>query len=397
MDIVIITDLYPPEVIGGAEKHASDDAKKLDGLGHNVQVITTGAEAPYKKFSETHRSGIQIFRFRPINIHPPIEYQDVSLWEKVINHVINLWNPHAKRMVQNQLRDLDPDVIHIHNYRGFSGAVFAAAATIDVPVILTLHDYASLHVRSSLFKEGEIIEPGRIMKIYQCYNDKNISDSVDKIVAPSQFIIDKHHEEGIFIDVPAERIPLGIDKGDLDKFDGKMTDSSISRLLYAGQLTHSKGIDILIDAVKQIEDSDLELHVLGKGPKRESLEERARSDDRIEFHGFVSEEELARQYAIADYTVVPSRWYDNSPMVIYESYARQTPVIGANIGGIPELIDEGETGYCFEPEQPNALAEVIETHREDSSRLSKNLEDVDVSLDTHVNRLLDVYESLLDY
>ncbi|AEM57269.1 hypothetical protein HISP_08485 [Haloarcula hispanica N601] len=232
------------------------------------------------------------------------------------------------------------------------------------------------------------------MKFYQKYNDWVIGSNIDKVIAPSQFIIDEHHKQGVFTDVPSERIPLGIDTTELKQYKAKNYDQCNTRLLYAGQLTYSKGIDILIDAMKQLDDPDLELHILGKGPDREMLEKRARNDKRVKFHGFVSEEELARQYTIADYTVVPSRWYDNSPMVIYESYARQTPVIGADIGGIPELIEEDETGYCFKPEQANILANVIESHKGDSTRLATNLTDVDVSLETHIDRLVEVYESL---
>jgi len=396
MEIAIVSDLYPPEVIGGAEKHAADDAEKLADKGHTVTVVTTGAEAPFQRVDETETNGVTVRRFRPVNAYAPIQYQDVSLPRKLIGHGFNLWNPHADWMVEKQLNDIDPDIVHVHNYRGLSGAVFSAVGRVDAPAVLTLHDYAALHLRSGLFKDGEIIEPGSLMKLYQRYIDPIISDNVDMILSPSQFVIDRHHDEGVFTDVPTQRLQLGIDESELQFEDVDTGNTSETRLLYAGQLNESKGIDVLIDAVKSIDSSDISLHVLGKGPEREALEARADDDDRIEFHGFVSESELVRQYSLADFTVVPSRWYDNSPMVIYESYARGTPVIGADIGGIPELIESGETGYCFEPDQPEALAERIVSRRDEAAELASNVEEIDVSLDTHVARLVDTYESLVD-
>ena len=397
MHILIISSLYPPEVIGGAEKHAAADANILADKGHNISVITTGSESPVRGFTREDRGGVEVYRTRPMNLYAPYNHQEAESWKKPLQHLVDQWNVSSFALIRNKIQDLNPDIIHIHNYAGLSKSMFSAAGAKNVPVVHTLHDYHALHVRPSLFADNEIIEPGPLMNVYQWWNDRIIGSNVDKILSPSQFVIDKHHEEGVFTDVPTERLPLGIDTDELDQHEGEATDSSSYRLLYAGQLTYSKGIDVLIDAVKQIDDDNLELHILGKGPERESLEARATGNDQIKFHGFVSEDELVRQYAIADFTVIPSRWYDNSPMVIYESYAQQTPVIGADIGGIPELIDEDETGYSFKPACPDALADVIEVHRDDTERLSENLADVDVSLDTHINRLTDVYEALMDF
>ncbi|WP_226022959.1 glycosyltransferase family 4 protein [Halomicrobium salinisoli] len=395
MHVLIVSNLFPPEVIGGAEKHAKSDAEYLVDRGHKVSVITTGVDGPIHGFSWKEREGVDVYRTKPLNMYSPFEHQDKLGWKKPIQHIIDQWNPQTYTLVRQHINDLDPDIIHVHNYSGLSKSVFSASAVVECPVIHTLHDYNSLHIRPSLFSNGEIITPGRLMGVYQKYNDLLIGSNIDKVIAPSQFIIDKHHEQGVFDGISSECVPLGIETTGIKHYDGGADDQDGTRLLFAGQLTYSKGVDILIDAVKQLDGSDLELHILGKGPYREVLEEQVEGDGRIKFHGFVSEQELARQYTNADYTVVPSRWYDNSPMVIYESYARHTPVIGANIGGIPELIEKGETGFCFEPEQPDDLADVIEDNKNKSDMLAENLADVDVSLDTHVDRLIEVYESLI--
>jgi glycosyltransferase involved in cell wall biosynthesis len=303
-------------------------------------------------------------------------------------------NPLSQAKIGSKLQDIRPDIVHIHNYRGFSAGVFRAAGSVEAPVVHTLHDYASLSARSNLFNDGQISEPGLLMNIYQKVNEIAMGNHPDKIIAPSQFIIDKHHEQGVFSNIPAERVPLGINVEELSNTESRGESSHGLRLLYVGQLIKSKGVDVLIDAVSQISDPELEVHILGKGPEKDSLENRAQSDDRIQFHGFVPEDELVRQYSASDFTVVPSRWYDNSPMVIYESFTRRTPVIGARIGGIPELIKEGVTGYCFEPDQPSELADLISSHGSEAHELKENLSDVDVELKNHFDKLEDIYSSL---
>ena len=122
------------------------------------------------------------------------------------------------------------------------------------------------------------------------------------------------------------------------------------------------------------------------------------------FHGFVSETDLAAFYRAATVTVVPSRWNDNSPMVIYESLARATPVVGSDMGGIPELIDTpGDdaptTGRVVPPEDPVALATAIESvcrtapHVESQAAYARA---DDYTLSTHLDRLLAHYAACSD-
>lgn len=396
MNVVLVSNLYPPEVIGGAEKHVEDDARKLVERGHEVSVVTTAAQGSVRSIERERVDGVDVYRFRPLNMYTPYEYRDVSLWKKPIQHGVNLWNPHPYRMVGKLFGDLDPDVIHVHNYGGLSKSVFSAAGRSDAPVVHTLHDYRALHLIPNLFVDGEIAEPGPAMKAYQTYNDWILGRNVDLVLSPSQFVIDKHRSEGLFGDTPTRRLLLGVEpQSESDRPSASDEDEDGCRLLFAGQLTYAKGLDVLADAVKRVDDDALGLHVLGKGPEKEAIERAAEEDDRIHVHGFVPEAELERQYELADFTVVPSRWYDNSPMVIYESYLRDTPVVGADIGGIPELVDEGETGFLFEPEDPAALAATIEEHGAESDELASHVADVDVSLDTHVTDLCEIYEELI--
>lgn len=394
MKILILSDLYPPETIGGAEKHASSDCERLANRGHDVDVISTGVDAPRSSYKLTEKNGVTVHRFRPLNVHAPYEYQDASTSEKLVKHLLEVWNPHPYRMIKHQVQELNPDVIHIHNYRGFSGSVFNAVAVSEAPVVLTLHDYASLDFRSNLYSDGSVIEPSPVLGPLRRLVDRLVTAHVDQVLSPSQFVIDKHHKHNMFINVPSRCLQHGINICDNDVMVPENNSDSF-RLLYVGRLARTKGVDLLINAVKQIDDPDLECNILGKGPEREYFESLAKDDDRIKFKGFVPESELARQYTMADFTVVPSRWLEPFGLIIYESFAHGTPVIGAKIGGIPELINDGETGFLFTPDDSDDLAATIRAHYNNSDVLTPNVKAKDVSLETHINRLINIYDSLI--
>jgi len=398
--ITFVSNLYPPETIGGAERHVQRIAERLADRGYDVAVLTTGKRGSYSRFSFTHsrQAGVDVYRFTPLNMYTPIDHQDALWWQKPVQHAVDLWNPHVYRMLGAKLGVLDPDVIHVHNFGGLSNAVFPAAAGPDRAVLHTLHDYSFVHVQAGAFTNGQVDDPGPLMRPYQAFNRRTIEPHLDKVLAPSQFIIDTHRNEGVLAETPCERLPLGINQDSLAETVDKPDPRDFFRILFAGQLTVLKGVDVLVDAVRQIEGQDFRLDVLGKGPERESLERRAAGDDRIEFHGFVPDETLESFYERAHLTVVPSRWYDNSPMVIYESYAHGTPVLGADIGGIPELIDEGETGYTVPPEDAAALAAQLRCARDDID--AETFENArakgdSLTLATHIESLLDHYRSVL--
>lgn len=398
MDICLISGLYPPEVIGGAERHVKTIAERLISKGHSVSVITSrhSSRKNYTEYERTSINNVDVFRFTPLNLYSRIEYQESATWKKPIVHTIDLWNPHCYLMIRRILSKLDPDIVHVHTFKGLSNAAFAAAEKNQQPILHTLHDYALLHVRGDLFKDGSIIEPGKFLSPYQLFNRNTIEPYVDRILAPSQFIIAKHHSEGLLRDVPCTWLPLGVEHKESDNPLGKRTQSTSDqfRVLYTGQLHARKGVDLLIKAFSELKDDSLRLDILGKGPDRIALEQLASNDDRIRFHGFVSESQLEQFYAQADLAVVPSRWYDNSPLVIYESYSQGTPVLGANIGGIPELIDQGNTGYLFEPDNIHSLKDsLLKAYNTGTEKMAQQAyqKSKQLTLEKHINELIKIY------
>ena len=145
--------------------------------------------------------------------------------------------------------------------------------------------------------------------------------------------------------------------------------------VYFGRLAEEKGLLTLVEAMRRIRTGTL--FIVGDGPLFPVLQ-RAISEYRlqnVQLTGSKWDAELARLIRGSRFTVFPSEWYENCSMALIESYAWGKAVVGANIGGISEMIDEGETGLLFEPFSVADLAEKIDylfTHEDEAARMGKN-------------------------
>ena len=355
MKICFISKLYPPFVIGGAEISVRKSAEGLVKKGYDVIVITTG---PNGKAYTEEINRVKIYRINPFNLYIAYNSQNQPELLKPIWHTIDLWNPHSYVVVKNILRKEMPDVVHINNFKGFSLSVFSATKRLNLPLVFTAHDYSLICPRANLLNgSGEICtDPSRLCKAYVNIQKFIVNNKPDLVTAPSQFVIDKLKEAGLFEGVKTMKLPLGIELND------KKAEKSynIVDILYVGGLSKHKGVHILINAFKKLKQENIKLHIVGKGKDEAEFKKMVGSDKRIIFHGFVPDEELKRLYQKANVVVVPSIWYDNSPMVVYESFMNGTPVIGSRIGGIPELVENGYNGFLFEAGDVDELKERLE-------------------------------------
>lgn len=394
MKICLISSLYKPTIIGGAEVVAGKTARELQRRGHEVFVITTNH---HPKIEEVDVEGIKTYRL-PLNIYNIYNFSDQNIFKKLLWHSIDLWNPSAYLKLKDILKEEKPDIIHIHNFKGLSGAVFSAAKKLNVPVIFTVHDYAAYCVRANLLKgDGSICtELGILCRFYKRMNSFFIDNIPDVVISPSRFLIDKLKSQGFFKDSETAVIPNPVEK-DLEIIE---KDYITIDILYVGALSKHKGTDVLIRAFRGLEADNIRLHIVGRGPDENKLKALHGDDERIIFHGFLEGEELSGMYGKANVTVVPSVCYENSPMVVYESFAHSTPVIGSNIGGIPELVSEGCNGFLFEPGDKDELKGILKRLVEDPSILKefgKNAYESakKYTLNEHVDKLEGIYRGLL--
>jgi glycosyltransferase involved in cell wall biosynthesis len=130
-------------------------------------------------------------------------------------------------------------------------------------------------------------------------------------------------------------------------------------LVFAGRLGPQKALGTALQAVAGI--PDVTLAVAGDGPDRAALEARARElgvDGRVSFLGSVPREQVLRLFRAADASVLPSAW-ENFPHTVVEALAVGCPVIATEVGGVPEVVRDGENGLLVEPGDPAAMADAI--------------------------------------
>jgi glycosyltransferase involved in cell wall biosynthesis len=177
---------------------------------------------------------------------------------------------------------------------------------------------------------------------YWNYWKKSYLQNVDVFVSPSQFLGDKISQFGY------QKKPVLVQPYTLDLKTYEPCYGPSDYFIFMGRLTHEKGVHFLLDAAKTIQGADL--YILGTGPLENELSKRVQDEKlkHVKILGYKSGDELRELVRRAKFTVVTSEWHDNSPLVIYESLALGNPVVGARMGGIPELIEEGVDGFVYE-------------------------------------------------
>lgn len=336
----------------------------LSGNDHVVAWLNIGA-APFAQ------GGNQLVYCLP-------EFREGNKLRKQISLAAgHIYHHQVRRLAEHAMREFRPDVVHVHTIQGhLSPSVLLPFKKHSIPVVQTLHDYRLLCPAIHFLSNGQVCESCKGKRYYQCALKRcrkgkflrscvaalgsYISDYfyhydqlISLYIAPSEFMRQKLVEFGYAAEkihtLPNAyfgQIPL-------------LKDTQRKHILYAGRLSPEKGIDLLLRAAKGLA---VEVLIAGDGPERESLQALARQvgANNVSFPGFLSAIELSRLYQTALVTVLPSRWYENGPLVLLESYANATPVVGARIGAIPEFVDEGKTGFLFAPNDADDLHKVLQ-------------------------------------
>ncbi|WOH84247.1 glycosyltransferase [Bradyrhizobium sp. BEA-2-5] len=281
-------------------------------------------------------------------------------------------NPEGKRVVAEAIDRFRPDVVHVHNFFPLlSPAIFDLCRQKCVPAVVTLHNYRSICTGGMLLRDGRIchkcLDRGHLWGVvHRCYRG-----SLPGSIA-SAYMIAQHQRRGTWTRPGLRLIALtqfaktlftqaGFDADRIDVKPNFMADPGApdptaprSGLLYVGRLSREKGVGVLLEAVA---GTGVPLRVVGEGPERAALE--ARAPDHVTFLGGLSRDEVLREMANARALVVPSLWYEGFPMVVVEAFARGTPVVASEIGGLAEVVSDGKTGALVPPGDAAALRKRI--------------------------------------
>jgi glycosyltransferase involved in cell wall biosynthesis len=314
-------------------------------------------------------NNIKIYRFYPLNIYG-ISYpaKHHPLWMKPIWHLIDIWNPHSYFVIKKILKKENPDVVHTLNLTGLSTSVFAAVKASGCPHVHTIHDCALISPWANLLRNGEMINFNFFDKQYIRIK-RFLSRSADVVLALSRFMLEIHLQNGYF-----KKRPFYILTYPYRPLPSSLKDKSYTPIdiLFVGNIDKGKGIYVLLDAFKHLGRNDVNLHFVGRGSELENLRREAHGLSNVHIHGYMSDEDLADMYNRANITVVPSLCYEAGPAAAFlESLPFGTPVIGSDIGGIPEAIIDGVNGKLFEPGNSSELRDILEDLIDNQDRLKE--------------------------
>ncbi len=337
MRILICHNYY--QIRAGEAQSVSGDKESLEANGHSVSLYTKDNRA----------------------------LQDLDLFRKFGLAFQTLFSVSTFRDIRNLIRNWRPDVAHVHNiYPLISPSLYSALGRARIPIVQVLHNYRFMCPNGALLNNrGEICEKcvgGRIRPAVagRCYRNSRWQTAVlgaslglhrrlrtfrwiGVYIAPSDFMRKQMTSAGF----PSDRIVVKRHSLDLSRFHP--TQDFEDYAVYMGRLSREKGIRTLIEAFAGLPSRRLE--VIGDGPLKGDLEEiiRRRRLSNIRLHGFIPNDrrfELLRKAALM---VFPSEWYENLPYSVMESLALGVPVLASRMGGVPEIIEEGATGWLFEP------------------------------------------------
>jgi glycosyltransferase involved in cell wall biosynthesis len=269
------------------------------------------------------------------------------------------------------------DVWQIHNiFPVMSPVVYEKAIKWDIPLVHYLHNYRLSCVNGFFLNHGQPCQrclSGNFWPAFQtaCWRNSHLQsgwaglitnhirrlplfEKVFRWVAISEAQKVEHVRMGI----PAEKIKVVYHF--LEPEEAILPPSKSATVIFVGRLSLEKGVDKLIDAWKLVQGGDRRLVIVGDGPERAQLLQRAAGLKGIEFVGFVKKDDQRKFWQGARFSVVPSIWKEPFGMTVLESWSKGRPVVAHSIGALPELIEDGATGVLADPTSVNDLASKID-------------------------------------
>ncbi len=328
-----------------------------------------------------------------------------------------IYSREARARLRDILGEARPDVAHFHNiYHHLSPSFLPILKQAGVPVVMTVHDLKLACPAYTMLRDGHVCERCKGGRIHNVVANRCIKgslplsglvmletavhralglyrDTVDAFAVPSRFYIDKLVEWGW----PRERFVHVANFVDAGAMQPGTTAGE--GFLYVGRLSPEKGLDTLVRAAAL---SSQPVTIVGTGPMENELRALAAETGAVvQFLGFRTGEALHDAIRASRAVVLASTWYENAPISVLEAYALGRPVIGARIGGLPEMIRDGETGAIVPPGDATALAgELARFAALPAPTLlamgpaGRRWIETDFSREAYRDRLLDLYASL---
>lgn len=398
MRVLIVNKFLFPN--GGSETYIFKLGDHLIKMGHEVQYF--GMEHEGRCVSNNMKAYTSDMDFHQGNVISKLTYPFKTIY-----------SVEARRKMRLVLDDFKPDVVHLNNFN-YQLTPSIILETVEwrkkenrkCNIVFTAHDYQLIcpnHMLNNPVKkqncekclggnflnciQGKCIHGSRAKSIIGAleafyWNKVGVYKFIDKIVCPSEFLKTKMDLNPLFVN---KTIALHnfIDVQSIKPSEKK------DYVLYFGRFSEEKGIRTLIEACKRLPDVNFIL--AGNGPLKTEIDKV----ENIKDVGFQKGDNLTKLIQKALFSVYPSEWYENCPFSVMESQMLGTPVLGADIGGIPELIRVGETGELFEPKNISELTRGIRflwKEKAHTIKLQENCKNVFFdTVEEYCKKIIDIY------
>jgi len=409
MNILIINTFHYPR--GGAEIYVFRLLDLLKKGGHTLIHFAMKSEddfdSEYSDYFVSH-----------------IDYKE-ELKKKTPKALLNVvyrvfYSKESFGKIERLLTDEKIDIVHINNFlHHISLSIIKPIKRRNIPIVWTLHDHVLVCPNTNLFNDRknsscEICRSTgrRIVNpiLQRCKKDslgasflasaetiffkiKKVSKIPYKFISPSKFLMEQHRKMGF----PVDRFEVVPNFVNLDNFTPNSKPGNYA--LYHGRLNPEKGLEVLIKAFR---DLKYPLYIAGKGYLENYVKEMSEKYTNIKYLGFLQGEDLRNIIANSRFIIQPSLCFENAPLAVLEAFASSKPVIGSNIGGIPELVTE-DCGILFKTSNEDSLKESVSELWHDSKKiefLGRNaLEKVkhDHTPRKHLEKILSIYNQAIEH
>ena len=442
--------VFFPSHFYGTETYTLELAKALVKYGHDVVILTAtpyGEEGAGEIHSIYEYDGLTVHCV-DLNLKPHTRFRETY------------YRPDLYTTLRDIVAEIDPDIVHITHLINHTSTLLEVLRDARIPTVGTLTDFFGMCLNNKLerfdgspclgpngnstnclscylklavkfpgrrflspfIKNGFSVEiasrvlhyvtkfprirksslAGHVLDV-TCRADtlRHLYGIYDSMIAPTDFLFDAYAANRFYPD-KLKKINFGIN---LDLVKGyqaprKKTDS-IVRFGYIGQITHHKGVDLLVKAYLGLKGDNRSLVLYGPSdqdrPYMDRLHQLSSGTNHIEFRDTFPGEELASRLSELDVLVIPSRWYENSPLVLLYALSTRTPVIVTDVKGMVEFVRDGFNGHTFKKESVGQLTAIMQgmiDNPKSIERLSRNASYLkDVS--DHAGEVLRIYEDTL--
>ena len=386
---------------GGSEKYYFELAQLLKSKGHTVGFFSM-------KHEENITTGDAEYFVEEIDLNTGSKLKALDV----------IYSQENKRLMAKALEEFKPDIVHINNFqRQLSASIIDAIKEKNIPIVMTAHDLNPICPASIMLYNGEVCDDCITKGYAQCIKKKCVKGSTLKstlgVMEKKYYDIHK-----VFRKIDCIISPSEFNKNQL--VNGKLKYNEIVTLhnfvneserneyvlgdyaFYLGRLSKEKGILNLIEAIGDIPDA--KLLIAGDGPERERIEayiSEHKLDGRITLLGYQNQDSIHKYITNSRFVVIPSICNENCPYSVLEAMEIGKPIVASRMGGIPELIADGENGYLYKADDINELKEKLTLLLNDDEKVnsfaqkSRELYESYYSPDSYYNELIKIYNKVM--